>query len=192
MPYPNDTHPPRNNSFRCFSAAEACQYVNYCLRLIRKKIIRKSLVLRCEQFCSSRTGSASSGSGIPVPNDTHSPRDSSFRCLSRAKLACRQTIARAHSAAPFPSEKREGRPLSGKRPCFLAALAVYGEMISPPARIVKQTFDFFRAVCYIFPVGKERAEAVVSACDTEGRRLFSEVIWTATFPRFRKDMRAKG
>ena len=32
MPDRNNTHPPQNNSFRCFSAAETCQYVYYCLR----------------------------------------------------------------------------------------------------------------------------------------------------------------
>ena len=34
MPDRNNTHPPQNNSFRCFSAAETCQYVYYCLRCV--------------------------------------------------------------------------------------------------------------------------------------------------------------
>ena len=50
MPDRNNTNLLRNNSFRRFFAAEACQYVYYCPHLIRKKITRKSLALRCEQF----------------------------------------------------------------------------------------------------------------------------------------------
>ena len=34
LPCGNDADPSRNNSFRCFSAAEACQYVYYCLHRV--------------------------------------------------------------------------------------------------------------------------------------------------------------